>query len=579
MRRLQRILALWIAAASSSACTVDVPTAEPQPALSHAPFQLTLAELRDWSPDGPLAEPRNVSRVELRTRFADPRSQLDSDLPADARVLIAPDGIDTLANHLQAQDRFNLYTFTHWSSVDVLNWFGGTAERNVSIPSRPWVEAAHRNGVKVLGTVFFAPEAWGGSEETVVEFLRRDDAGGFPNALKLIEIAEYYGFDGWLMNQETDLSGIGPRAGSDFLDFMAYFLARRPAGMEIHWYDSMLPSGAVDWQNELNDANARFLQDGQRRTADAMFVNYWWRRDMVEGSAATARSLGRSPVDVFTGADLWPDRRGQSLDRLPGWLDEMSAPGGGPLTSIALFANNYNFTYSGSETRAAASRFAGDPDDVAAFYRAADRLFGGDDANPAAHDPPGAWPGIGSRVPARSVLDRLPFATSFSAGHGRFLAAEGVVEAGPWHDMSAQDPLPSWQFAVIGNLETKVRFDFDRAWNKGNSLRLDAKPAAGAASVPLFKTLFDAQPGLEVDVVYSVAGGYRGASMWFEDENGRMHRVALAATAGEWSRTAARIAGWPGGTIVRIGIELAEGDVPHAVVHLGSVSVREAGAQ
>ena len=269
----ERILIPWMLSAALCACSADPPpAAEPPP--SRAPFLLTLDELRGWSPDGPLADARNVSRVVLAERFADPQSQLNGDLPADARVLIAPDGIDGLGNYLDEQERFNLYTFTHWSSVDVLNWFGGTAELTVSIPSRPWVEAAHRNGVKVLGTVFFAPEAWGGGEEAAIGFLRRDGAGGFPSALRLIEIAEYYGFDGWLVNQETDLSGAGERAGDEFLDFMAFIVAQRPEGMEIHWYDSMLPGGRVDWQNELNGNNARFLQDGNRKTADAMFVNY-----------------------------------------------------------------------------------------------------------------------------------------------------------------------------------------------------------------------------------------------------------------------------------------------------------------
>ena len=74
-------------------------------------------------------------------------------------------------------------------------------------------------------------------------------------AHKLIELAQYYGFDGWLMNQETNLAAVkdanndllkgqsdpkrAQQLGEKMLQFMQYLTAIAPAHMEIHWYDAI----------------------------------------------------------------------------------------------------------------------------------------------------------------------------------------------------------------------------------------------------------------------------------------------------------------------------------------------------
>lgn len=58
--------------------------------------------------------------------------------------------MNNFVGYLNEQPQFNLYNFTHWQYIDVLTWFASP----VGILCRPWVEAAHRNGVKIIGTVF-----------------------------------------------------------------------------------------------------------------------------------------------------------------------------------------------------------------------------------------------------------------------------------------------------------------------------------------------------------------------------------------------------------------------------------------
>ena len=43
------------------------------------------------------------------------------------------------------------------------------------------------------------------------------------------------------------------------------------------WYDSMVESGPISWQNELNLQNDAFLQEpGKGLTSDEMFLNFDW---------------------------------------------------------------------------------------------------------------------------------------------------------------------------------------------------------------------------------------------------------------------------------------------------------------
>lgn len=281
------------------------------------PFSLTLSQVEQWSPTSVWADKNNVSRVALQSRIIAELGNHQLPLDDQAKVLIAPDGMNNLANYIDEQNTFNLYNFTHWSQIDVLNWFAGTTNETVNLPSRPWVETAHRNGVKVIGTVYLSVAQYGGDKTKVAQLLQQDSQGRFPIAHQLIAIAEYYGFDGWLINPETDLTLVknaqgeviegqynfqqAALLGKKMQGFMRYLTALAKGDMEIHWYDSMLIDGSVKWQNELNKDNVVFFQgdNEQQRFSDAMFMNYWWNSAMVVRSHDYVSELGRSPYELY----------------------------------------------------------------------------------------------------------------------------------------------------------------------------------------------------------------------------------------------------------------------------------------
>ncbi|GGD70744.1 endo-beta-N-acetylglucosaminidase [Lacimicrobium alkaliphilum] len=547
------------------------------------PFALSLEQLRVWSSTSKLASADNVATVPVARRIDAPLNGEQRQLDYQARVLYAPDGMNNFANYLDTQSQFNLYNFTQWSQIHILNWFAGTADHTVQIPARPWVETAHRNGVKVIGSVFLAVARWGGNPDTAEALLEQDEQGRFIMADKLIAVAQHYNFDGWLINQETDLTAVkdannnllegktNPQRGQELaarlLAFMQYLTARAPQGMEIHWYDAMVASGEVKWQNQLNQHNSQYLQSDVPGS-DGMFLNYWWNREMVQDSREQAISLGRSPYDVFTGVDLWPSRNAQRAFSRTQWLNWLFE-GEQALTSVALFAPNFNFNFGGESHTPAFSDFDTNPNDEQAFYRAQFRLFAGDDLNLAVKDQQG-WPGLGRHLPAKSTITSLPFITHFNTGHGKKRVVKGETQGGPWSHIGKQDLLPTWQFAVFGNPALELGYDFERVYTGGSSLRITTRQSEQPAHAPLYYTGFVLSADSELRVTYR--GESSGLKVYVQTEDGQRHMLALP-TAANWQTVSLSLNKQMGQKVVRVGLML-EADSPVIDANIGKLEVR-----
>ena len=98
-----------------------------------------------------------------------------------------------------SQDSYIIY---HWQLIDIFVYF---SHHFVTIPPPCWTNAAHTHGVPVLGTVITE------SDDGVArcsKFL--EDAASWTNlANQLVDIAEYYRFDGWLLNIENPIQVLG----------------------------------------------------------------------------------------------------------------------------------------------------------------------------------------------------------------------------------------------------------------------------------------------------------------------------------------------------------------------------------
>lgn len=89
------------------------------------------------------------------------------------------------------------------------------------------------------------------------ELVAQDEQGNYPCADKLIEVAQYYGFDGYIFNAE---SGTGV---SGFKEFLAYMREKAPENFRISWYNGSGTLGA--------DSIDAWMQDEDKRITDE-----WW---------------------------------------------------------------------------------------------------------------------------------------------------------------------------------------------------------------------------------------------------------------------------------------------------------------
>ena len=147
---------------------------------------------------------------------------------------------------------------------------------------------------------------WGrgdGYVEQVRQFVQKAPDGSFPVADKLIEVMDYYGFDGYFFNQESyDCTA----AEGALIDEMMRYMHKMRPDMLISWYDSMVPAGGVSYQNAVNDANKQFMTDSEdgTRAIDEFLMNYNWYENQVDTTISTMQSIGRSEFDAFAGLDV-----------------------------------------------------------------------------------------------------------------------------------------------------------------------------------------------------------------------------------------------------------------------------------
>ena len=91
-------------------------------------------------------------------------------------------------------------------------------------------------------------------------------------ARALADLARQRGFDGYLLNVECSLRG-GPeqtRALTAWIDLLRYYLKTEVGGhTEAIWYDSVIYTGNLAWQDRLNNHNLVFYPP-----STGFFTNY-----------------------------------------------------------------------------------------------------------------------------------------------------------------------------------------------------------------------------------------------------------------------------------------------------------------
>ena len=409
----------------------------------------------------------------------------------------------TSGNAPRGLNDFDANVFSYWQYIDQLVYWGGSSGEGIIVPPSPDViDAAHKNGVPVLGTVFFPQTAHAGKIEWLDTFLEKDGNGDFPIVDKLIEVADVYGFDGWFINQETDTEvtsfdeakegksesteqaegGLSKEHADLMQELIAQYKEKAEDKQDIMWYDSMTSEGKMDWQNALTDENSAYMVDADMKPlSDSMFLNFWWSTDklakeeLLKASNEKAKELAINPYDLFAGIDVQ-----ENGYMTPVKWDLFTDKEGVPFTSLGLYVPSWTYSSSGS------------PDE----FQEKENTFWvnskGDASQSVLPEGEEEWPGISTFAVEQTAITQLPFKTNFNLGNGYNYFIDGQkVSSMEWNNRSLQDIMPThrWNFEHGKGNDLEVFMDYADAYQGGNSMKLRGNMTSKeATTMKLYET-------------------------------------------------------------------------------------------
>ena len=488
-------------------------------------------------------------------------------------------------------DHFDAYALRFWQYLDTFaSWHGlplfGQIDAPdphfgvVNLPNPTWTDAAHSNGVLSLGGWF-----WPRDPDVFAPLVEKRPDGSFPVADKLIEMAAYFGFDGYFINQENQFDPIDPALAHLLQEMLAYLTRTAPKGFYVQWYDAMLPDGVVDYQNEFNAKNSPWIISDGTRICDSIFLNYDWTQQRLQDSHDHAVSLGLDPLRaVFAGTELSMNKFSQPED--PRWI---FPAGKAARTSWALFGTDFPFTLAtGDKNTVQGQRQA---------YVYERQLWSGprqDPAHPARLLPPTGtdnanpkrWDGVAYAIVEKSTVGDYPFVTRFNTGTGQKFFLEGqLASTQPWFNIAIQDLLPTWQWWVRKSDGSTyegldVDYDYNLAYDGGTSLVVSGALTAGAAiELRLFKTWLPVRKDIELSLAYATGkkntASHLRVGLTFSDSPTDVTWLEVGnSSSADWNQYSVPLGRYAGRTIAALSLGFKS---PTAVsgykVHVGALSL------
>jgi endo-beta-N-acetylglucosaminidase D len=393
----------------------------------------------------------------------------------------------------------NLYPFNHWQYVDIAYYYHHGL---VSVPPVVWTDAAHRNGVKMLGTVT-ADFGEGDAAGKLFNALFNSPDHAHTTQLQLEKLARTFGFDGWIIDFER-----GARANDLVINTI---VALKKDGLSVATYREALqsladsPLGFPDRPDFLKatDAAGAWQSD---------YLTYNSENPPGNAPERTYQLITRPPgphlnrwsaysaVNIYGSEDNSPPCRDGELSNTKVCLNLSNTkettplfptldavtngkPPGGAWTSVGVFAPGWP-AYGGSK------RF-GDMLPPPSEWRPVDDKIWDGKAPTGPSCSTASSGALSHYVAARSVIGSLPFVTRFNRGIGTQYAVEGVtVSSSEWNHFGAQDVLPMWFCRMKGSdSEVGLSYKDGMAWDGGTTLWMhSAKPVLGENEWELWST-------------------------------------------------------------------------------------------
>ncbi|XP_058819287.1 cytosolic endo-beta-N-acetylglucosaminidase isoform X2 [Topomyia yanbarensis] len=298
------------------------------------------------------------------------------------------------------------YRFYNWAAVDVFCYF---SHNFVTIPTLQWLNCAHKNGVKVIGTFIIE----GGNVTLLKEILRTEEMLQ-KVADALVIVARICQFQGWLLNIECTLAENEITPLKDFVAYLTKKSHEQIPGSMIIWYDAITEKGLLSWQNELNSQNQGFFA-----ACDGIFLNYTWSQHHLERSENFIRNYyPERKLDVYVGIDVFGRGQKAKLDTHATLASIMAFK-----FSVAIFAPGWTF----ESLEESMQRDQLDQDSSNLRFLKLNDCF---------------WNMLWRYFFVRGPRE-LPFYTSFCLGSGKIRNRLGKLQAQSWFNLSRQGFQPS----------------------------------------------------------------------------------------------------------------------------------------
>ena len=484
---------------------------------------------------------------------------------------------------------------TEYIDSAVKEYIGSFEYGTIAIPIAAATNAAHKNGVLSLAE-YFTPRV----PQYTEEWLYQDENGDFPYAQKLVEIAEFYGFDGYFINQEEYIPSSYVPLFRDMIKWMV------EQGLYIQWYDSIGDGGSISYQNKFNDYNDGWLwneEDGN--VANSIFLNYWYGSTALKDSKAHAEALGLDPYDtVFMGVEGGQWKFGTDIESRYNCVDE----NGQPYTSFAIWGSDwYQDQYDRTDNNRYKPEYQWSVEERERMYfTSAAENAGTYSVGKVNRDDVDAgtinFQGFSKYVVEKSVIDGTVFASDFNNGHGMqyFLGGE-VSRDMQWANLNLQDILPTWQWWIESEGEAlTLDMDWDYgekfsrvqgafpytqvgAYNGGSSLVIYGD-LAEKHTVNLYKTELEVVNGSSIALTYHKSSADDassiGVALALQTDDGGVEKVVLpienSGLKTGWTTATVDLSEYAGRIIAAIGLELSASEaVSGYQINLGRLVITD----
>lgn len=447
----------------------------------------------------------------------------------------------------QGTDSFSSYAFNYWQYATSFVYWSSSKRGNVVVPNGEFTDAAHTNGVPVMGTIFFD---WDGNASVVQNFVNNYTAV----ADKLIELMEYYGFDGYFFNEET---GVSSSVASKLNQMIAYMRKQKP-DMLIGWYDSICDNGSLSYQDAVNSNNSGWVSAG----VNEFFMNYNWTAQKVNTTVSTMQGMGKSQYDAFAGLDVQQNCMNTTFN-----------------SSYLLNNNKLKLSlalYCPNSTMGLATDGANFHEVERQFY-----VNGGDPRNTTSS----GWQGMSRFFADHTTILSAPFVTNFNAGHGKAYYVDGVKSRNSeWSYQSVQDVMPTWTWIIDSNgNKLSGSYDFDDAYNGGSSIKFSGSLSAGQPNnIMLYSTKLAINGSTNISLTSKGDQGcmklvaYYGDSTTASYESCQTKEYTLNASSGNWVTSAVSLSDLSGKTLYAIGLKIESSSaVSNYQVNLGQLAITD----